>query len=66
LSIILFLPGEFDTALRKLDSGRLELTADDILNLTGRQHIIRRVGEQADAYEYRSNGVHAFASAGNY
>lgn len=37
------LPVEFDNAIRKLDPVRLELTADDILDLTGRQHILRRV-----------------------
>lgn len=37
------LPVEFDNAIRKLDPGRLELTADDKLDLTGRQHILRRV-----------------------
>ena len=37
------LPVEFDNAIRKLDLGRLELTADDKLDLTGRQHILRRV-----------------------
>ena len=37
------LPFEFDNAIRKLDPGRLELTADDKLDLTGRQHILRRL-----------------------
>ena len=37
------LPVEFDNAIRKLDLGRLELTADDKLDLIGRQHILRRV-----------------------
>ncbi len=37
------LPVEFDNAIRKLDPGRLELAADDMLDLTGRQHILRRV-----------------------
>ena len=37
------LPVEFDNAIRKLDPGRLELTADDKLDLIGRQHILRRV-----------------------
>jgi len=36
------LPVEFDNAIRKLDPGRLELTADDVLDLTGRQHVLRR------------------------
>ena len=36
------LPVEFDNAIRKLDPGRLELTADDKLDLIGRQHILRR------------------------
>lgn len=37
------LPVEFDNAIRKLDPGRLELAADDRLDMTGRQHILRRV-----------------------
>ena len=36
------LPVEFDKAIRKLDPGRLELTADDVLDLIGRQHVLRR------------------------
>ena len=37
------LPVEFDKAIRKLDPGRLELTADDMLDLIGRQHVLRKV-----------------------
>ncbi len=37
------LPVEFDNAIRKLDPGRLELEADDKLDLTGRQHVLRRI-----------------------
>lgn len=37
------MPVEFDNAIRKLDPGRPELTADDKLDLIGRQHILRRV-----------------------
>ncbi len=37
------LPIYFADAIRKLDHGRLELTADDKLDLIGRQHVLRRV-----------------------
>lgn len=36
------LPIYLADAIRKMDPGRLELTADDKLDLTGRQHILRR------------------------
>jgi hypothetical protein len=38
------LPGDLVSAIRKLDEKRLELAADESLDLDGRQHILRRVG----------------------
>lgn len=35
-------PVKLVDAMKKLGPGRLELTADDMLDLTGRQHILRR------------------------
>ncbi len=37
------LPIYLADAIRKLDPGRLELEADDKLDLTGRQHVLRRL-----------------------
>jgi hypothetical protein len=37
------LPDELVNAIRKLDEKRLELDAEDSLDLNGRQHILRRV-----------------------
>lgn len=37
------LPNELVEAIRKLDAKRLELHADDSLDLSGRQHVLRRV-----------------------
>lgn len=37
------LPGELVDAIRKLDANRLELHADDSLDLGGRQHVLRRL-----------------------
>lgn len=34
---------ELVDAIRKLDKGRIELCADDLLDLDGRQHILRRL-----------------------
>jgi hypothetical protein len=36
-------PRELAKALRKLDSGRLELFANDNLDLKGRQHVVRKI-----------------------
>ena len=38
------LPGGLVSAIRKLDEKRLELTTDENLDLDGRQHVLRRVG----------------------
>ena len=35
-------PVKLVDAVKKLDPGRLELTADDMLDLIGRQHVLRR------------------------
>lgn len=40
------LPIYLADAVRKLDQGRLELEADEKLDLTGRQHVLRRVGSR--------------------
>lgn len=40
------LPIYLADAIRKLDLGRLELEADDKLDLTGRQHVLRRGGNK--------------------
>lgn len=40
------LPGELVSAIRKLDEKRLGLVADDSLDLYGRQHILRRLGNR--------------------
>lgn len=37
------LPNDLISAIKKLDRKRLELCADDSLDLDGRQHILRRV-----------------------
>lgn len=37
------IPDDLTAAIRKLDPGRLELHADDAMDLMGRQHILRRV-----------------------
>lgn len=37
------LPIDLADAIRKLDPRRLELQADDKLDLTGRQHVLRRI-----------------------
>lgn len=37
------LPDKLMNAIRELDKGRLELTADSFLDITGRQHILRKL-----------------------
>lgn len=37
------LPGELVNTIRKLDNERLELDAEESLDLSGRQHIVRRL-----------------------
>src|ERR1051326_8228157 len=41
-----FLDPEYIRAIRNLDPGRLELTADDAIDLTGNFHILRREQER--------------------
>lgn len=41
-----FVPPGMVEAIRKLDPGRLELTADDNLDLTGRSHVLRKVDKR--------------------
>lgn len=40
------LPIYLADAIRKLDPGRLELEADEKLDMTGRQHVLRREGNK--------------------
>jgi hypothetical protein len=40
------LPNDLVSAIRKLDTGRLDLVAEDSLDLDGRQHILRIVGNE--------------------
>lgn len=40
------LPDDLVKAIRRLDSERLELVAEDSLDLRGRQHILRRLGDE--------------------
>ena len=39
-------PEELAQTLRRLDSGRIELFADDNLDLEGRQHVVRRIDDR--------------------
>lgn len=39
-------PEELAKALRRLDSGRIELFVEDDLDLEGKQHIVRRIGDK--------------------
>lgn len=39
-------PKELAQTLRRLDSGRIELFADDNLDLEGRQHVVRRIDDK--------------------
>jgi len=41
-----YYPEELAQALRRLDSGRIELFADDNLDLDGRQHLVRRIDDK--------------------
>lgn len=40
-----YYPKELAQALRRLDSGRLELFADNNLYLEGRQHVVRKIDD---------------------
>lgn len=54
------MPVELSEAIRKLDKKRLELVALDSLDLAGRQHVLRRLGDKlvymtSEQTEYMTN-----------